>query len=534
MKPAGGSIPAREQLALALLSGILLAAPFLRPALSWLHFVALVPWALLLARPAVRRAWLYFLPGAYAFWIMVWGPFSLFSKALPFALALLFVPFSLVFAVILRAIYQRFRWPLALLLPVTWVAAEWLRIRLSIGAIGAYPLGSGQFAQSALIQIADMSGVAGVSFVVAAVNGAIADLIVQRGRWSWRTLGGAAVVPVLLLAVLAYGLFREAHPVPVIAGPRVAVVQPNAIHYKDPSRAKATFEEQLQFTRAEVAPGSADLIAWPENAISDVLTDDPAYLAELAGLVREKRARMIVGAHSWASRLPPRQHTSAFYLAADGTLLGRYDKLYLIPWSEYVPFERWLPRLSAALAQALLGYVGRGLPGDDLGLFSIDDGGPASPRTVRFAVPICFEASSADFARRAAGHGADFLLNITSEGVFGAPVYTHMWALATLRAVENRVAIVRVGNNGISGFIEPSGRTQSVLRGKRTGRPFLEEGTLVDRVPVAERGGGTFYTHHGDWLAYLCVAGSLVLSGASFWARKRPSESSAAGRSSAP
>ena len=156
MKPAGGSIPAREQLALALLSGILLAAPFLRPALSWLHFVALVPWALLLARPAVRRAWLYFLPGAYAFWIMVWGPFSLFSKALPFALALLFVPFSLVFAVMLRAIYQRFRWPLALLLPVTWVAAEWLRIRLSIGAIGAYPLGSGQFAQTALIQIADI------------------------------------------------------------------------------------------------------------------------------------------------------------------------------------------------------------------------------------------------------------------------------------------------------------------------------------------------------------------------------------------
>src|SRR2546422_449337 len=116
-------------------------------------------------------------------------------------------------------------------------------------------------------------------------------------------------------------------------------------------RAKATFEEQLQFTRAEVAPGSADLIAWPENAISDVLTDDPAYLAELAGLVREKRARMIVGAHSWASRLPPRQHTSAFYLAADGTLLGRYDKLYLIPWSEYVPFERWLPRQTGQLGE---------------------------------------------------------------------------------------------------------------------------------------------------------------------------------------
>src|SRR2546425_8208336 len=126
----------------------------------------------------------------------------------------------------------------------------------------AYPLGSGQFAQTALIQIADMSGVAGVSFVVAAVNGAIADLIVQRGRGSWRTLGGAAVVPVLLLAVLAYGLFREAHPVPVIAGPRVAVVQPNAIHYKDPSRAQATFEEQLQFRSEERRVGKECRSRW--------------------------------------------------------------------------------------------------------------------------------------------------------------------------------------------------------------------------------------------------------------------------------
>src|SRR5207247_9760588 len=107
--------------------------------------------------------------------------FWLFSKSLPFALALLFVPCSLVVAVMLRAIYQRFRWPLALLLPVTWVAAEWLRIRLSIGAIGAYPLGSGQFAQTALIQIADMSGVAGGSVVGAAVNGSSADLSVSRG-----------------------------------------------------------------------------------------------------------------------------------------------------------------------------------------------------------------------------------------------------------------------------------------------------------------------------------------------------------------
>src|SRR5256885_14562505 len=92
----------------------------------------------------------------------------------------------------LRAIYQRFRWPLALLLPVTWVAAEWLRIRLSIGAIGAYPLGSGQFAQTALIQIADMSGVAGGSFVGGGGEGAGAGPLPQRGGGGGGKRGGGA------------------------------------------------------------------------------------------------------------------------------------------------------------------------------------------------------------------------------------------------------------------------------------------------------------------------------------------------------
>lgn len=530
MTPPATRAPASEHVALALGSGILLAAPFLHPALAWVHYVALVPWALLLTRPALRHAWLYFLPGAYAFWIMVWGPFSLFSKALPFGLALLFVPFTVIFALLLRAIYLGVRWPLTFLLPLAWVAAEWLRIRYSVGGVGLFPLGAAQFARLDLIQIADVTGVAGVSFLVAAVNGAVADVVLARRQWGWRKLWMPALVPLLVVLVLAYGVHAHARYSRLIAGPRVAIVQPNATHYNDPSKAKGTFEEQLVFTRASVAAGSADLIAWPENAVGDVLTDDSTYLTELGRLVRDKRARMVVGAHSWASRVPPRRHNSAYYLSAAGTLLGRYDKLYLIPWSEYVPFEPWLARPSAALGQALLGYVGRGLPGDSLVLFSIAD----DAHTWRFAVPICFEASNAAFARHAAAAGADFLLNITSEGVFGPPLYTHMWGLATLRAIENRVPVVRVGNNGISGFIDPAGRTAAVLHGNRTGRPFLEEGTLIERVPLALERTPTFYTRHGDWLAYLCVGGVLVLLAVSWVARKDPSESSAARTSSTP
>ena len=153
---------------------------------------------------------------------------------------------------------------------------------------------------------------------------------------------------------------------------------------------------------------------------------------------------------------------------------------------------------------------------------------------VRFAVPICFEVATAGFARQAVGRGADFLLNITSEGVFGPPVYLQMLAQSRFRAVENRVAVVRVGNNGISGIIAPDGRIRSLVHGKRTGRLFLEEGSLIDRVPINPLGGGSFYTRHGDIFAYLCVAASLLLLGASLLSRRARSESSAPGMSSRP
>src|SRR2546426_630961 len=117
---------------------------------------------------------------------MVWGPFSIFHKAIPFLLALIFVPLFLAFAVLLRRIYLRFRVPLTVLVPVVWVTTEWLRIPYSLGQVGLYSLGSSQYNQADLIQIADMTGIAGVSFVVAAANGALADLWVNRRQLGWR------------------------------------------------------------------------------------------------------------------------------------------------------------------------------------------------------------------------------------------------------------------------------------------------------------------------------------------------------------
>ncbi len=521
-------------LALALLGGILMAAPFLQVALWPLHYVALVPWALLLVRPTTERPALFLFIGAFCFLMMALGPFSLFHLAVPFVAAALYAPFVLPFGVLLPRIRHRFPVPLTVLVPVAWVATEWFRFQFSVGQAALFPMGTSQFRNTTLIQIADLTGTYGVSFLLALVSGAVADVVLTRRRWSWETLWPVGLAPLGFALALSYGVLQRMDE-PVAGGLRLAIVQPNTTHYRDPARAPASFLEQLEFTRRHVPPGAAHLIAWPENAVDVPLSDDPRYHEGLAALARSQQAHVVAGAFSWASQAPPRVHTSAYYFSAEGELIGRYDKLHLIPWAEYLPFQSWFPREASAIGRAhaaltrrLLGYPSIGRPGRELVVFAWEGG---DGNVQRFAVPICFEVSSAGFARLASDRGADFLLNITSEGFLGPPIYVHMLAHATFRAVENRMAVVRVANTGISGVIAPNGRAQ-LLR-SAAGRLYLDAGVLLTAVPARAAHGRTFYSRYGDVLAYLCVVASMVLFAATF-VRRRPSASSANPTSSTP
>jgi apolipoprotein N-acyltransferase len=509
-------------------SAVMLGAPFVRPALAWLHWIALVPWVILLTREPGRARWPAFVVATYAFAIMAWGPFSIFSKVVPFVLGVFLAIHLVPFGPLLWLSHTRLRVPLTVAVPVIWVALEWIRSRLSVGEVGLFPIASTQFEHLRLIQVADLAGVSGVSFIVAAVNGAVGDVWVNRRR-GWKRLWPIALAPALLVAAVAYGAYRLGQHA-FVAGPRIAVIQPNEIHSRNPQKARAVFERQVAFTRAEVQPGSADLIAWPENAVDGVLTGDTAYTRALANLAREKEAAIITGAYSLAAERPY-LHTSAYHLSPAGEVLGTYHKLYLVPWSEYMPLERGFLRSRTtfhrwhrAVLARITGMTGMGLPGTELVTFTTRAGG----ETFRFATPICFEIVNARFARRAAAKGADFLVNITSEGILGPPLYVQTWALSTFRAVENRAAVVRVGNNGISGFIDPNGRTQRLVRGKETGRPFLDRGVVIDRVQV-DRGRRTFYSRFGDVFAYLCVAATAGLLCFALLARRRASHSIAPG-----
>ena len=184
-------------------------------------------------------------------------------------------------------------------------------------------------------------------------------------------------------------------------------MQPNAIHYQDPRRAFETYQQQATFTRATVRPGSADVIAWPENAIGQPLSDDPRYMQGLKQLAHDEGAYLLVGGYTWADSQPPagHLHTSAYYFSPQGAIVGRYDKIHLIPYSEYTPFRGWPRRLGAGLARALLGYSSVGVPGTEVVRFAIRaDSGGGLLQFAGTTVVSCRDWLTSTFASEAA-HG---------------------------------------------------------------------------------------------------------------------------------
>ena len=183
-------------------------------------------------------------------------------------------------------------------------------------------------------------------------------------------------------------------------------------------------------------------------------------------------------------------YNSAYLVSPSGELTGKYDKTHLVPFGEYVPLSNLL---------FFIGSLGEGIgdfkSGNEIFNFSLPQG--------KFGVLICFEIIFPDLCRRFVKHGAGFLVTLTNDAWFGrtAAPYQH-FAMATFRAVENRVFVARAANTGISGFINPKGK---ILK---QGGIFTEEAmTGVIRLSRKK----TFYTLYGDIFVWVCSAFSILL-----------------------
>jgi apolipoprotein N-acyltransferase len=459
--------------------------------LGFLAWVSLVPLLLYARVTSGKKAFFVaWLGGALAFGACFWWVRYTVPVG-PYFLGLYKGLYPALFVVIIRRLGPLWS-------PVVWVALEYLRAYLFSG-LPWFLVGYTQHELFHTIQVADLGGVWLVSALVAFVNGAIVD-------------GRACVRRAAALAVLlswSYGMVR-AGTIEMTEGPKIAIVQPNIPQdLKNESLqgekvAIDNYEKHLELTR-KVAKEKPDLIVWPEAAVYYGLLwrpdrmnwDHDDWYYRVIEPSRQTSTRTLIGLLivEREPKKPLAFTNSAVLIDAEGTIIGRSDKVHLVPFSEYVPFKAVLPRLRDWIHEI------SGLKLEDMrpgGGFPVRELGGQ-----RYGAQICFEAIFPEISREIARNGASFTVNISNDGWFrDSAELDQMLAMARFRAIENRMHVVRATNTGISAFIEPTGRVQALIPGKEIA------GTLAARVRVT--GSSSLFRAWGNWIAWLASLGTVA------------------------
>jgi apolipoprotein N-acyltransferase len=546
-------------LLLAVTTGGLLWLCYFPLALGWLAWLALVPF-LALARSSDRSRVIYLSAwvGGLVFsllamqWMRVADPRMYFTWIFVAIYCSLYFPLALY---LIRFLDRRTSLPLVLSAPVVWTALEFFRSTFITG-FSWYLLGHTQHAVLPVIQVADLTGAYGVSFLVAAVNALLLETLYSC-RWFRVWLSGqdtfprctriglsvqGLVVLAALVGTVAYGVWRLGQD-SFMPGPRLALVQGNldqrirndSALLQDAARQVARHFSDLSDLATHYRP---DLIVWPETSWPDDWVENvdgtpTEFSREIARRMASRwRSNLLMGINSIRLQEDnrPRRYNSAILIERKGESAGRYDKIHRVPFGEYVPLRDWLPWMNYFAPYDFDYSV---WPGQQYTRFPLTD--PATNRRFTFGVLICYEDTDPVVARPYGGGDGgppvDFLLNISNDGWFdGTSEHDQHLAICRFRAVECRRSVARSVNMGISAVIDGNGRVLEphtvplpapwvdsgnrvwmvpMQRGAATELPESQwheykkvPGVLLAAIPIDHR--VSVYAHWGDWLPWTC------------------------------
>ncbi len=509
---------------LAGVSGVLLALAF--PKVDWniLAWVAFIPLLWLTQGQTLRRAfglgWLagmgFYLCTLY--WVV--DTIGLYSN-IPHIIAVgplllactILSVYTGVFAAGLSVYHQsgphNSGWSLLVFGPMLWVALEWVRSFFFIG----FPwvsLGYSQYNFLNLIQFVEYTGVYGLSALVIFGNIVLFSAFSRPGR------GRLLLVLLLIVTGLwGWGNWRRSQlaALPKAHTLNVGIAQGNIAQDQkwNPNYQEITLARYEQLTR-QITEHAVDLVIWPEAAVPFFFQSDVTYRGRLLNLAQDTNTPILFGSPAFrADGTELTLFNRAYLLSPDTTLLGHYDKMTLTPFGEYIPFQGSLLFFLDKFVEG----IGDFAPGTTPTVFSLplksqpalpsDDKAGDADSFETFGVLICYEGVFPDLARRFVHNGARLLINVTNDAWFGetsAP-YQHL-AMAALRAVENRVPLVRSANTGISAIVNIDGQIQAQTSLLET--TFIAEQLAWPKVT-------SVYTQYGDWFVTLCGAGTLVMLG---------------------
>jgi apolipoprotein N-acyltransferase len=492
-------------------SGLLLTASF--PKLEWefLAWIALVPFGLALRKLKPGEAfWFGWITGGVHFLSLLYWlvPTIRIYGKLPAALSvfilLIFCGFlALFFALTAWSLSRLAKTPMqaAIWLPVIWVAAEYLRTFIFTG----FPwglLGHSQYSRLYLIQLADLTGVYGLSYLIAAANAAVVLIVAaaMRLKWQqatvgWRSPAAASMTVILILgAVLFYGHQRLGNVDQSLTSAgrvKIAAIQGNIAQsdkWDDAYKIKTI--DIYNRLSAGISDERPELIVWPETAAPFYfMVEKEPTLQVLAG-IRNSGSAFLIGSPSVQKRGGRYAfYNSAWLVDGGGNLLAKYDKAHLVPFGEYTPFQKWLPFLGKIVEQ-----VGDFVPGKK--------GHVVSWKERELGIQICYEIIFPYLARAQTRNGADLLVNITNDAWYGRTggPFQH-FSMVVFRAVENRRSLVRAANTGISGFVDPAGRIT-------LSTDLFEEAAVARELPLLKT--RTLYTRFGDLFAGTCLIAAIA------------------------
>ncbi len=404
---------------------------------------------------------------------------------------------------------------LVLVVPVFWVSLEYMKTYFFSG----FPwglIGYSQYNYLHLIQVADIFGVYGVSFFVAMINAALFVIFLHAGGRLWQhrpATRSAAVFCIVLVAGMfavnaGYGRYKLAEMDDIMAGAdklRVSVVQGNIEQSMkwDDDYIRSTVDRYLSLSDKAMA-FEPQLVVWPETAMPFYFLQKAAYTDTVIEAIERMETWFLIG--SPAFELDQKTddvwfYNSAYLMDPKARKTGVYDKVHLVPFGEYVPFDDWLP------------FVNRMV--DSIGDFKPGNAGTVlSSQDAALGVQICYEIIFPHLSAAMVQNGGNLLVNITNDAWFGKTAGpSQHFSMAVFRSVENRRALIRSANTGISGFVDPAGRIM--------GRTDLYETTHINRVVPVITSGHSFYTKYTDSLPAASIAASLLILAVSGIRRKR-------------
>ena len=500
----------RFEYILAALSGILFTLPFLSKHLSILAWVSLVPLFYALGsmpKNSFRTGLVFGILANYIgqYWLV--GTLTRFGG---FPIAVSFV-FILVYCLYLGIQYALFTYLISKLrliqniniINLLIICSLWVALEHFYPVLFPYGLGNTQAYSLKIIQVSDLLGVSPLSFIIVFINLTIYSIVRFLFQKDKKPVIETALSVVLIAFLIIYGSVRIDQVTKDISRAekiRIGIVQANFDFFEKIEENERLITEEHQ--KMSMLIDNADLIIWPETSVQKWLPVHAEYLEffeEEKIIPQIKGTYFLIGGLSYEAEISDEseedieftQYNSAFLTDWNGKILGKYNKIKLLLFGEYLPFADFIPSI-----KQLSPATGDFTPGSELNILNIDEKG------IKIGPLICYEDIIPSFSRDFALKGANILINLTNDAWFGKSFAPYEHLLVSIpRAVETRRYMIRSTNTGVSAVINPIGEVTS-----ETG--IFKKDYFSEEVALLYS--DTLYMKVGDIFPWICLISFII------------------------